>query len=62
MYRRLFAIILTMLILQPIILETSVHGIHELKENNGLSIEYIGWYSSVGTSKVYPGSRRLDRL
>ena len=62
MYRRLLAIILTMLILQPIILETSVPGIHELEENNGLSIEYIGWYSSVGTSKVYPGSRRASLL
>ncbi len=62
MYRRLLAITFTILILQSMVLELTVLEIHGSEGSNGLSIEYIGWYSSAGTPRVYPGSSRVNLL
>ena len=62
MYRGLLALLLIILILQPMVLELTVLEIYGSEGGNGLSIEYIGWYSSAGTSRIYPGSRRTNLL
>lgn len=62
MYRKILTYLFILLVFLPVFIEFTTSTNYKPLQNNGLFIEYVGWYSSTGSSRVYPGSQRVNLL